>query len=255
MNTPEAAAVFPSTVMHSRRFPVRYRFSYRVFSLLVDIDRLDEVGRNPLFSINRFNLFSLYQRDHGARDGSPWRDWAQQLLQQNGIFSADGRIQLLCFPRILGYGFNPLSLWFCHAPNGELVAVIGEVRNTFGEYHHYVLHEHGTALPPIVTGSKQKVLHVSPFVGMQARYEFFIHQPNDKLKVLIHEYQNEELMLIASQQGTRQAFSSGVLLRQFALIPFMTLKVMALIHWQALKIWLKGGKFYPKPAPPTEDIT
>jgi DUF1365 family protein len=255
MNTLAAAAVFPSTVMHSRRFPVAYRFSYRVFNLWVDIDRLDEVGRNPLFSINRFNLFSLYQRDHGARDGSGWRGWAEQVLQQQGIATPLGNIHLLCFPRILGYGFNPLSLWFCHDEAGQLLAVICEVRNTFGEHHHYVLHEHGTALAHIVTGSKQKVFHVSPFVGMQARYEFFIHQPQDKLNILIHEYEGDELMLIASQRGQRLPFTTGVLLRQFAQIPFMTLKVMVLIHWQALNIWLKGGKFYRKPAPPTENIT
>ncbi|MDQ5767685.1 DUF1365 domain-containing protein [Thiothrix subterranea] len=248
-----AAAVFPSTVMHSRRFPVSYRFSYRVFSLLVDIDRLDEVGRNPLFSIDRFNLFSLYQRDHGARDGSAWRSWAETLLRDNGIESAIGNIQLLCFPRILGYGFNPLSLWFCHDLAGNLLAVICEVRNTFGEHHHYLLPVAANA--PIVTGSKQKVFHVSPFMGMEARYEFFIHPPGDTLNILIHEYEGDALALIASQRGQRQPFSTAVLLRQFALIPFMTLKVMFLIHWQALKIWLKGGKFYRKPAPPTETVT
>ncbi|QTR49154.1 DUF1365 domain-containing protein [Candidatus Thiothrix anitrata] len=253
MNTLAPAAVFPSTVMHSRRFPVAYRFSYRVFSLLVDIDRLDEVGRNPLFSINRFNLFSLYQRDHGARDGSAWRGWAETLLRDNGIDAAIGNIQLLCFPRILGYGFNPLSLWFCHDAAGKLLAVICEVRNTFGEHHHYLLPVAANAA--IVTGSKQKVFHVSPFMGMAARYEFFIHPPTDTVKILIHEYEGDELALIASQRGQRQPFTTAVLLRQFALIPFMTLKVMLLIHWQALKIWLKGGKFYRKPAPPTETVT
>ncbi|MEZ5452980.1 MAG: DUF1365 domain-containing protein [Thiothrix sp.] len=255
MNTAAPAYVFPSTVMHSRRFPVRYRFSYRVFSFLIDIDRLGEVSRNTLFSFNRFNVFSLHQADHGARDGSPWRPWAEDILQQNGISSPVSKIQLLCMPRIFGYGFNPLSLWFCHAANGDLLAVICEVRNTFGEHHHYLLHQHGSALAPIVTGSKQKVFHVSPFIGMQARYEFFIHQPGEKLNVLIHEYEGDELMLVASQQGIRQPFSTGVLLRQFLSIPFVTLKVMALIHWQALKIWLKGAKFFRKPEPPTEEIT
>lgn len=255
MNTSAPASVYPANVMHSRRFPVHYRFSYRVFSFLIDIDRLEEIKRNPLFSFNRFNVFSLHQHDHGARDGSPWRPWVEKLLQQNGIFSAVHNIQLLCMPRILGYGFNPLSLWFCHAANGGLLAVICEVRNTFGEHHHYLLHQHGTALAPIVTGTKPKLFHVSPFIGMQARYEFFIHQPGEKLNVLIHEYEGDELMLVASQQGTRQPFSTAVLIRQFAAIPLVTLKVMALIHWQALKIWLKGAKFYRKPPPPTEEIS
>ena len=255
MNAAAPAHVFPSSVMHSRRFPVRYRFSYRIFSFLVDIDRLEEAARNPLFSFNRFNVFSLYQRDHGARDGSGWRPWVETVLQQQGITVPLGQIRLLCMPRILGYGFNPLSLWFCHARNGDLLAVICEVRNTFGEHHHYLLHEHGAALAPILTGSKQKVFHVSPFVGMQARYEFFIHSPGEKLNILIHEYEGEELMLVASQQGSCQPFSTGVLLRQFLSIPFVSLKVMALIHWQAFNIWLKGARFFRKPAPPIEEIS
>lgn len=255
MNTPEPACIYPSTVMHSRRFPVSYRFSYRIFSFIVDIDRLEEIARNPLFSFNRFNLFSIYQQDHGPRDGTTWRPWVEKILQQNGIFSPVSQIRLLCMPRILGYGFNPLSLWFCCAANGDLLAVICEVRNTFGEHHHYLLHQHGSALPPIVTGTKQKVFHVSPFVGMQARYEFFIHQPGEKLNVLIHEYEDDELMLLASQQGKHQPFSTRILLHQFLRIPFVSLKVMALIHWQAFKIWLKGATFFRKPAPPTEEIT
>ncbi len=255
MNMSAPAAVFPSTVMHSRRFPVSYRFSYRVFSVLVDVDRLAEIGLNPLFSIDRFNLFSLHLRDHGAHDGSAWRGWAETVLRDNGIDGALGNIQLLCLPRILGYGFNPLSLWFCHNPEGELLAVIGEVSNTFGEHHHYLLNAPADTSAPVVTGSKQKVFHVSPFIGMDARYEFFIHPPGDTLNIVIHEYAGDELMLIASQRGERLPFSTAVLLRQFALVPFMTLKVMSLIHWHALKIWLKGGKLYSKPAPPTETVT
>lgn len=254
MNTP-AAALFPSTVMHSRRFPVRYRFSYRIFSFLIDVDRVGEITHNPLVSFNRFNIFSLYQRDHGTRDGTAWRPWVERVLHDNGITTLPARIQLLCMPRILGYGFNPLSLWFCYAANNDLLAVVCEVRNTFGEHHHYLLHQHGIALAPLVMGSKPKVFHVSPFVGMQARYEFFIHPPGDKLNILIHEYENNELMLIASQQGVAQAFTTANLLRQFARVPFVSLKVMALIHWQALKIWLKGGKFHRKPAPPLEETT
>lgn len=255
MNTSAAAVLYPSSVMHSRRFPVCYRFSYRVFSFLVDVDRVGEITRNPLVSFNRLNVFSLYQRDHGARDGSAWRPWVERVLHDHGVFFTPARIQLLCMPRIFGYGFNPLSLWFCFASNGDLLAVIAEVRNTFGEHHHYLLHQHGAAFDPIVTGSKPKIFHVSPFVGMQARYEFFIHRPGDKLNILIHEYEHDELMLIASQQGTAQPFTTLALLSQFALIPFVSLKVMALIHWQALKIWLKGGKFHRKPAPPLKEIS
>lgn len=250
-----AAVIYPSTVMHSRRFPVRYRFSYRIFSFLVDIDRVAELVRNPLVSWNRFNLFSLYQRDHGARDGTAWRPWVERVLRANGLTFYPARIQLLCMPRVLGYGFNPLSVWFCYDADGALRAVIGEVSNTFGEHHHYLLHQDGEPFAGIVEGSKPKIFHVSPFIGMQARYEFFIHPPSDKLNIVIHEYENNALMLIASQQGSAKPFTLAVLLRQFALIPLLSLKVMALIHWQALKIWLRGGKFYRKPAPPLEEIS
>lgn len=254
MNEQAPAFIYLSTVMHSRRFPVNYRFSYRVFSLCVDIDRLAELDAQPWFSRNRFNLVSLYERDHGRRDGSPWRAWVENVLQTQGI-SADGRIQLVCFPRILGYGFNPLSLWFCHNASEEVMAVICEVRNTFGEHHHYVLHQHNQPFSGQITGSKDKIFHVSPFVDMQARYNFFISPPGEQLNILIHEFENQQLMLIASQRGQRLPFTTAVLLRCCARIPLLGAKIMALIHWQALKIWLKGGTFYPKPAPPTEEIS
>lgn len=250
------AVIFSSTVMHSRRFPMRYRFSYRVFSLLVDIDQLEAIDRNPVLSVDRFNLFSLRTQDHGARDGSPWRPWAEQLLRENGIDAIGGKIRLLCFPRVLGYGFNPLSLWFCHAPGGELMAVICEVRNTFGEHHHYLLHNHNRPFANQVTGVKDKIFHVSPFINMQARYEFFIQPPDEQLDIVIHEYQDDELMLVATQKAREQLpFKTSTLLRCFARMPFLTLKIMALIHWQALKIWLKGGKFHRKPTPPLEKVS
>jgi len=248
------AALYHCQVMHRRHFPVDYRFNYQVFSLLVDIDHVDSL-RGPLFAVDGFNLFSLRQRDHAARDGSVWRPWVVKVLQDYDLRESAARVQLLCFPRVLGYGFNPLSLWYCYRADDRLGAVICEVRNTFGEHHHYVLPVTRSADKPLATGSKQKIFHVSPFIDMQARYEFFIHPPSERLNIVIHEYEDDQLMLIASQQGDELVFNSRNLLRCFVRIPFLSLKVMGLIHWQALKIWLKGGRFYSKPPPPKEDIS
>ena len=251
----DAAALYVSTVMHQRFFPVQYRFTYRVFSLLLDIDRLAELTQNPLLAVNRFNLFSVYTRDHGARDGSAWRPWVIQTLATQGITSVDGKIYLLCFPRVLGYGFNPLSLWFCHAANGDVQAVICEVRNTFGEHHHYVLHNNNQAFPSAISGAKEKIFHVSPFISMQAHYAFRLKPPRESVGIVIQEYQEQRLMLVATQHGKRLPLTTWHLLGCFVRIPWLSVKIMALIHWQALKIWLKGARFYSKPTPPIEDIS
>lgn len=254
MNLPPAALLYPSSVMHSRRFPVRYRFSYRIFSFLLDIDRLHEVTRQPLVSLDRFNVFSIHTHDHGTRDGSAWRPWVENTLARQGI-AAPAHIRLLCMPRMFGYGFNPLSLWFCYNAAQEVVAVIAEVSNTFGEHHHYLLHQHGEPFQHAITASKTKIFHVSPFIGMQARYQFYLHPPGEQLRILIHEFADDALMLVASQCGKAQAFTTANLLRQLFSVTWVGVKVMALIHWQALKIWLQGAQCYRKPAPPLEEVS
>lgn len=248
--------IYRSSVMHQRLFPQRYRFVYRVFSLLFDIDRLDHLSKKSRFiSHNRWNLFSFHDCDHGARDGSPLRPWLERQLDHFGILLDGGKVQLLCFPRILGYTFNPLSLWFCYHANGELRAILCEVSNTFGESHSYLLADNNHNLPDPVRMSRNKCFHVSPFIGMQADYRFIIHRPNEKIGVIINEYQNDELMLVATQNGERVELTSMNLLRESLRVPMVTAKVMLMIHWQALKIWLRGGRHHSKPEPPKEDVT
>jgi uncharacterized protein len=257
VNTPpNLARLYLSRVMHQRQSPVGYRFEYPVFSVLVDIDRLAEIDRRSrVFSFKRFNLLSILERDHGPRDGTPWRPWVDTRLEEHGIRLEGGPVRLLCMPRVMGYAFNPMSVWFCHHRDGTLRAVICEVSNTFGEHHHYLLHDAGRPLTSPVKQKRDKVFHVSPFIDMDAEYRFRISTPDERLRVLIHEYQQGALMLVATQTGEARPFTDSQLLRAWLRMPFMTLKVITMIHWQALKIWLKGARFHPKPAPPREEIS
>ena len=233
-----------------------YRFIYPVFSLLVDIDRLEEISSaSRVFSFERFNLLSLHTRDHGLRDGRAWRPWVEAKLAEHGIRLEGGTIRLLCMPRVLGYAFNPLSVWFCHHRDGSLRAVICEVSNTYGEHHHYLLHDSGRAMASPVRQRRDKVFHVSPFIDMDAEYRFRISVPDAKLRVLIHEYRQDNLMLVATQTGDARPFTDAQLLRTWLRMPLMTFKVITMIHWQALKIRLKGGRFHGKPAPPREEMS
>ncbi|MDX1442145.1 MAG: DUF1365 domain-containing protein [Gammaproteobacteria bacterium] len=250
-------ALYRSKVMHMRLIPKRYRFVYRVFSLLVDIDRLGELAtRMRLFSVGGFNLFSFHPKDHGPADGGDLRHWAVTLLARKGIGLDGGKIELLCFPRVLGFVFNPLSLWFCHHRDGSLRAVIYEVRNTFGEKHHYLVAEpDGSALREGTVYSVKKQFHVSPFIGMGMEYRFTIAAPGQQMRVLIDEYEEGERMLVATLSGHRVPLTDMQLLRAFFAVPLMTIKVVAMIHWQALKLWLRGARFHRKPEPPAHEVT
>ena len=252
----DPARLYVGEVMHRRFFPVRYRFAYRVFSLLLDIDRIDAAARaTAIFSHNRFNLLAFHDADHGPRDGGPLRPWLERTLARFGVELAGGRVDLLCFPRVLGYVFNPLSIWYCRHRDGSLRAVLLEVSNTFGERHGYLLHDGGAPLVWPVRQSRAKCFHVSPFVGMQAEYRFRLSEPGERLEVGIRELQDDRPMLVAAQVGQAEPFTSASLLRASLAVPFLTLKIVAMIHWQALKIWLRGATFFPKPAPPREEVS
>lgn len=250
------SALYLTSVMHQRMFPVKYRFTYRVFSLLLDLEHLEETAKNlRLLSVDRFNVLSFRRRDHGPRDGSSLKVWAEQLLAQRGIHLDGGKILLLCFPRLFGYGFNPLSLWYCLHRDGSLRAVICEVNNTFGEHHFYLLHEQGGAMSWPARTELDKCFHVSPLIDMQARYRFRLGRPAERLTVSIQEFESDKLMLVATQSGERRPLADRHLLRALLRTPFMTFKIMLAIHWQALKAWLRGAPFFSKPEPPEEQVT
>lgn len=247
-----AVSLVPGTVMHARMKPKAHRFSYRVFNLLIDLDRLPEAGRaSRLFRIGTgLSLASFRESDHGE-GRTPLRAHVERLLQPAGVDIAGGRVLLLCYPRILGFVFNPISVYHCYDRAGALAAVIYEVRNTFGEMHSYVA--------PVLQGElseaglrqqRDKLFYVSPFLDMPLRYHFRLLPPTDKVQLRILETDADGPILAATFTGTRQDLTSAALLKQCAAIPLMTLKVVAGIHWEALKLWLKGVRLVSRPAPP-----
>lgn len=250
------SCLYLGSVMHKRLRPFAHGFRYRVFSLCLDLDELPALdARLRLFSHNRGNLFAFYDRDHGPRDGTPLRPWIEGYLRQAGIDLAGGRVRLLCFPRILGYVFTPLSIWFCHHADGRLLAVLYEVHNTFGERHGYLIPVRpGNPGAPIAQAAEKR-FHVSPFIGMTARYRFLLKAPDERLAIVIRQWVPDGEQLVARHSGRRAALTDGTLLRVFTAYPLMTFKVIAAIHWQALRLWLRGAKVQPRPAPPPQDVT
>ncbi|MDN3516151.1 DUF1365 domain-containing protein [Aquisalimonas lutea] len=253
---PPAPALYTGTVTHRRFGDVPYRFSYRVPSLLLDIDGIDAAVRGlRLLSRNRFNLFGFHDRDHGPGDGSPLRPWIDGVLAEAGVALAGGRVLLLCMPRVLGYGFNPLSLWYCYHADGSLRAVLCEVRNTFGERHGYLLHGQGRPMASPVRDQAGKVFHVSPFFPVAGHYRFRLAPPGASFTTAVGYHQGGRTRLAAVQQGRRRPLRDRELLRAAWRYPFAGRAVMAAIHWQALKIWLRGGQLHRKPTRPREDIS
>jgi DUF1365 family protein len=244
----DAASLYFGDVMHARLKPMGHRFSYRVMSLLIDLDRLDEADRqSALFGVNRAALYSFRERDHGPRDGSSLRAYAAHCAAAEGIDLAGGRVELLCYPRLLGYGFNPLSVYFCYGAAGELALVIYEVRNTFGEIHPYILPVKAGELNAAGLRQQQdKLFYVSPFMPMAMRYHFRVRPPSDTVKLRILETDRDGPLLAATFNGRRRALTSPALLRSFATLPLVSFKVMAAIHWQALRLWLKGARLVPR---------
>ncbi len=251
------SCLYEGEVMHCRLRPMRHRFVYRVFSMLVDLDEIPSLAaRLRLFRHNRFGLFGFHDRDHGPRDGSALRPWVERHLAEHGIAVDGGKIYLHCFPRLLGYGFNPLSIFWCYDRAGALRAVLYEVKNTFGEQHTYLIpvaqdHEKGASLRQ----QARKIFYVSPFIGMDADYHFQVREPGDRLAILIRETVPEGDLLIATHFGRRRALTDRGLLRAFLLFPLMTLKVILGIHWEALRLWLKGAKLQDRPVAPTREVT
>ncbi|MDH4458714.1 MAG: DUF1365 domain-containing protein [Nevskia sp.] len=256
MNHGPAAALYPSRVMHRRLVAPLYRFVYRVFYIVWDIDRIDEaVSSLRLVSRNRFNVLAIHDRDHGSGAPGGLRSWAETLLQSAGITLDGGRIRLLAFPRLFGFAFNPISMWYCEHRDGTLRAVIAEVRNTFGEKHCYLLASGGEPMPYQRLHEKDKCFHVSPFFDLVGRYRFTLDDPGERLRVVIHETRDGVPILDATLAGERRPLTDAAVLGQVLRMPLMTLKVVAGIHWEALKIWLRGGRFHGKPAAPEHDVS
>jgi DUF1365 family protein len=247
-----AAALYFGDVMHARLKPMGHRFSYRVMSLLIDLDHLDAADRQSrLFGVNRAALYSFRESDHGDRDGSSLRAYAQRCAAQYDIDLTGGRVELLCYPRLLGYTFSPLSTYFCRRADGELALIIYEVRNTFGDIHSYVMPiKSGELTEAGIRQEQDKLFYVSPFIDMPMRYYFRVSPPGQSVKLRILETDSEGPILAATFNGQRRALTSGALLRSFFGLPLMTFKIMAAIHWEALRLWIKGARLVPRPVGP-----
>jgi DUF1365 family protein len=235
------SALYQGWVMHRRIRPRHHRFKYRVFALLLDLDELAALDRGlRLFGWNRGGLFSFHDKDHG--DGHDLRIWLDAKLALAGI-TADGPRRVLCYPRIFGYVFNPLSVWFCHARDGALKAIIYEVHNTYDERHAYVMPVQGDA--KLVRHDCAKAFYVSPFLSPDCAYQFRIRPPGADVAIAINEEEAGLPVLNANFAGARSALTDGALLAMLLAYPLMTLKVVAAIHYEAVRLMLKGVRRHP----------
>jgi uncharacterized protein len=244
------ARLYRGRTVHVRFAPFAHRLDYRVYQVLLDIDRLEEADRlTGWFGVERACPLSFRRADHGPRDGSALRPWAVARFAEAGIALDGGRIALLCFPRVLGFVFNPLSVWFGHRPDGSLAGVIYEVNNTFGETHAYVAPVATTDDGP-VRQEADKAFHVSPFFDVTGRYAFTLRPPGETLSLVIETRHEDGRSHIATLKARERAFVDAELARAFFAVPLMTLQVVAGIHLEAAKLWLKGARYRPKPPPP-----
>ncbi len=242
------SALYRGEVTHRRLRPREHRLRYRVFWLLLDLAELDRIDdRMRLLSRNRFNLLGFHDRDHGDGSGTPLRNQVEALLRREGVDIGGGAVRLLTMPRVLGYVFNPISLYYCHGANGRLAAVIYEVTSTFGERHAYVL-PMASGDADVIRQGARKALHVSPFMGMDMRYAFRGHAPAERMALTIDGSDSDGLLIVAAMTGRRHALTDRTILRAALSTPFLTVKVIAAIHWEALKLWLKGVRLHPAPS-------
>ena len=248
------SALYVGSVMHRRLRPRVHRFRYRAFWFLIDLEELDRLSSKlRWFSHNKSNLFSIDDKDHGDGSTTPLRAQVELKLREARIEFAGGSIRLLCMPRTLGYCFNPLSIYFCCHADGTPAALVYQVHNTFGERHSYVIpaKQDGDA----VRQNCRKALYVSPFLDMNMRYDFRVAGPDEQIAVGISVSAPDEKILHAVLTGDRSELSDRNLVHVFLTIPAITLKVIAAIHWEALRLWLKGLRLRPRPAPPASAAT
>lgn len=237
--------------MHARLKPKMHRFNYKIFSLVIDLDRYDEAAQKSwLFRINKPAPVSFHEKDHAKRDGTSLRTQIDSLLE-NGNMQRPAKILLWCNPRILGYTFNPLSIYFCYDHEDNVTALVYQVNNTFGETHSYIAEvSPNDCKQPAIRNSANKNFYVSPFLDMNMRYDFAIQPPEDKLKVRILEHDGEGPILSATFSGIQYPLASGHLIKGIFSTVGLTWKIMAGIHYEALFLWLKGIKLRKRPEPP-----
>lgn len=248
-----AAALYVGETWHRRFAPRPHEFRYRLFQLLVDVDRLDEAFAGLRWMrLGKGGPMSFSPRDHGDRMSEHLRPWVSATLAQAGVEARAATIRLLCFPRVLGFVFNPLSIFFIHAADGRLEAVIYEVNNTFGQTHAYVIPASGAGRE---TQRAAKAFYVSPFYKVEGEYRFDISAPDATLDLRIVKAVAGRPDFVATQAATREELTDQRLKALFWSIPLLTVKVVAAIHWEALRLFLKGAPFGARPPGPKSGVS
>ena len=246
--------IYTGTVIHKRFKPKIHSFNYKVFSLLIDLSELDLMHQKlKLFSYEKFNIISFFNKDHGPRDGSSLNNWVIDNLKKHGIESKNIQIKLLCYPRIFGYVFNPLSVFYIYNKNYELISILYEVKNTFGEQHVYVFKI--VKNQNLIQNVCKKKFHVSPFIEMDCVYFFRLLKPSNKISVIIDLNDREGKILYASQDGIKSDLNNKNLIKSYFKHPLMTFKIILAIHFEAFKLWTKGIKFIKKKIKIKNNIT
>tara|TARA_Y100000590_G_scaffold225405_1_gene254814 strand:- start:1269 stop:2039 length:771 start_codon:yes stop_codon:yes gene_type:complete len=239
------SCIYSGFVTHRRFKPKRHFFTYKTFSLLIDLKEIKNLEKEiKFFSYNKLNILSFYDRDHGPRDGSSLIKWVKKTLLTAKINIGSGNIKLLCYPRFFGYVFNPLSIFYCYDDELKLKAILYEVKNTFNEQHTYVF-----SVSPksnLILHKCNKKFYVSPFMEMETFYNFRLLNPGKILNIFIKQGDTKGTLLTACQFGKRVEITSKNLLFQFLKHPLMSLKVIVAIHFEALRLWVKGVKYVHK---------
>ena len=248
------SCIYNGTVIHKRHKPKTHFFKYSVFSLLLDLSELELLNdKIKFFSFNKFNLISFFEKDHGNRDGTSLVNWVKNYLKKNQIETENIKIKLLCYPRIFGYVFNPLSVFFVYDKNEKLVSILYEVKNTFGEQHTYVFRVDNEN--NLIQNNCSKKFHVSPFIQMDCIYFFKILKPGERLSIIIDQYDPTGKILFASQDGKKENLTGKELIKSYLKHPLMTFKIISAIHFEAFKLWIKGIKLVKKKLKIKNNIT
>jgi DUF1365 family protein len=230
-------ALYVGTVVHKRARPKRHVLRYRVFTMLVDLDHVEVLSQLRLFSFNRWNLVSLLARDFGGRDGRSVAAFIREKASAAGIADI-ARVQMLAYPRVLGFAFNPITTYFCEDGAGVIRFIVYEVSNTFGEHHFYQAAADSSGQP--ISHSANKEFFVSPFNALEGSYRFSVRPPSDQVFVGVTLTSQNRSVLTAYFTGERRPLTDMGLLHVVLAYPFMTAKVVAGIYWEALILWLKG---------------
>ncbi len=245
------SCLYLGEVGHRRLSPVHHQLRYRVYNLFADVDELASLGKRlRFFSYNRFNLLSISDRNHGSGDGTSIAEHAWKLARAAETQAPVARIFMFCYPRVLGYVFNPITVYYGLDAENRLQLMIYEVNNTFGERHSYVL--------PAGDSNRQscsKKLYVSPFNNVEGKYDFRFSLPGEHLSLTIALSTVDGLLFKAWFAGNRAALCDRMLLRSFFSLPLQSLKITCAILVEAARLWLKGLRAKPRPRPPTEAFT